>query len=47
MLYEKEKHNKYDGIEIVASTAEAIRDEILKIIKTHDEINSRTKHDEL
>jgi len=47
MLYEKKKQNKYAGIEIVANTPEAIRDEILKIIKTHDEINSRTKHDEL
>jgi len=47
MLYEKKKQNRYDGIEIVANTAEAIRDEILKIIKTYDEINSRTKHDEL
>jgi len=47
MLYEKKKQYKYDGIEIVANTAEAIRDEILKVIKTRDEINSRTKHDEL
>jgi len=47
MLYEKKRQNKDDGIEIVANTAEAIRDEILKIIKTHDGVNSRTKHDEL
>jgi len=47
MLYEKKKQNKYEGIEIVANTAETIRNEILKIIKAHDKINSCTKHDEL
>jgi len=47
MLYKKKQKNKYDGIEIVANTVEAIKDEILKVIKTLDEINSRKKHDEL
>jgi len=48
MLYnsKQKKQNRHEiAFEIVANTAEAIRDEILKIIKTHDEINSPTKRD--
>ncbi|XP_012530640.1 dnaJ homolog subfamily C member 10 [Monomorium pharaonis] len=37
----QKRQNRHDGVEIVATTAETIRDEILEII------NSRTKHDEL